>query len=928
MQTDTPLSPDAQVLAMTGAEQLTIPDGGWILQADFIHMGSDLLVVGQGGQQILIPDYFMTETPPNLATAFGSVLPADLVAKLAGPANGVQFAQASPAAATEAIGRIDTLSGTVEVTRTDGSKQTLNQGSEIFSGDVIETGDGSAVGIVLADDSTVSLADNGRMVMDELVYNPDQEDGNAALTIVQGVFSFVSGNIAKTGPGAMVLRTPTATIGIRGTTVAGRAAPEGQQSTFSLLPDPNGDIGEVLITNGAGTVILNLPGATTNLFSATQAPAPPIIVPVQEIQAQFSAALNSLPPSPIFSAPAGNQGGNDGDTPGDGDGGDGPGDGPPGDAPPEGEGDGPPEGEGELPPEGELAEGELPPEGELLEGEGDGPPEGLPGDGDGPPEGLPGDGDGEFGPLGGDGGAFGPLGGGDPFGADPFGGNPFGGNPFAGDPFGGDPFGGDPFAGDPFGDPGGEGDPFGLDPLAGDPLFETNFDFFDPFFDPLLAEPEFTETELIDGPFIDESTNTANFIGSTGSQTFETTPGDNMKVFMSQEFGELGGTDTLKGSAGIDELILQDANDILFVFDATSGFPNGKIDYTSRDGSVTGTINLTSLDFLRINDGSTNFSEFSDDDTGIAITDGGTSIQLDMNDGTANGFAYLYIGSNSDDFSTNELNLSDGTDLKSVFSSALPINHTVTNGNVEGAIILGKDGNDTIVGTSAGDIIFGGTGQDDITVGDDDEAYGGAENDTITITSASTNGARVYGGGGNDSITINAASNNIEVDGGAGTADTLVMNGATSVSVTGVESISGSSGNDTITVTGSVGATILGKDGQDTMTGGSGDDTFRYTAIGNSTVGNGDIITNFNALSSGETLLFDGILSGLFSLLADHTVGFTNNGNTQARFNDGSKLLELDTDGNGFADMEITLQNVSATDLDETDFSLTPAGDA
>jgi len=127
MQTDTPLSPDAQVLAMTGAEQLTIPDGGWILQADFIHMGSDLLVVGQGGQQILIPDYFMTETPPNLATAFGSVLPADLVAKLAGPANGVQFAQASPAAATEAIGRIDTLSGTVEVTRTDGSKQTLNQ---------------------------------------------------------------------------------------------------------------------------------------------------------------------------------------------------------------------------------------------------------------------------------------------------------------------------------------------------------------------------------------------------------------------------------------------------------------------------------------------------------------------------------------------------------------------------------------------------------------------------------------------------------------------------------------------------------------------------------------------------------------------------------------------------------------------------------
>ena len=43
-----------------------------------------------------------------------------------------------------------------------------------------------------------------------------------AVDMLEGAFSFVSGEIAKTGPDAMKVTTPVATIGIRVTTVAGK----------------------------------------------------------------------------------------------------------------------------------------------------------------------------------------------------------------------------------------------------------------------------------------------------------------------------------------------------------------------------------------------------------------------------------------------------------------------------------------------------------------------------------------------------------------------------------------------------------------------------------------------------------------------------------------------------------------------------------
>ena len=136
------------------------------------------------------------------------------------------------------------------------------------------------------------------MVLDELVYDPATGAGNMAVDMLEGAFSFVSGEIAKTGPDAMKVTTPVATIGIRGTTVAGKAAVEGNENSFTLLQDADGGVGQISVSNDGGTQVLAQVGATTSISSFTAPPPPPVILSAAQIQANYGTALNVLPPTP------------------------------------------------------------------------------------------------------------------------------------------------------------------------------------------------------------------------------------------------------------------------------------------------------------------------------------------------------------------------------------------------------------------------------------------------------------------------------------------------------------------------------------------------------------------------------------------------------------------------------------------------------
>jgi len=212
-----------------------------------------------------------------------------------------QYAQAegAPPPAPSAIGTVSKVSGQVTVKHADGSQEALKSGDTVKVGDAINTGADGKVGLTFDDGSTFALGAKGHMSVDEMTLpSPQGLGGKETISVDSGSFSLSSGAIAKGYPDAMVLKTPVASVGIRGTTVAGQAAPEGSTNTISLLPDPDGTIGQVSVSTQTGTQVLSQPGATTQVSSAFSPPPPPVILSPQQIQQQYGDTLQTLPPPP------------------------------------------------------------------------------------------------------------------------------------------------------------------------------------------------------------------------------------------------------------------------------------------------------------------------------------------------------------------------------------------------------------------------------------------------------------------------------------------------------------------------------------------------------------------------------------------------------------------------------------------------------
>jgi len=209
---------------------------------------------------------------------------------------GVELAQIAGSA--ETAGVVETLSGSATVRKLSGETGRLNEGDEIFMGDTLDVSDQGSIGIIFADDTTLALGSGAQMIIDEMVYDPAGESGSMTLSIADGVFSFVSGQISKTGDDAMVLNTPVATIGIRGTKGAGIAAQEGQENQITLMPEADGQIGELVVRNDAGVQVLNQPGQSLAFSSRFEAPPPPTLMSAVDMQNAYGSALNVMP-SPL-----------------------------------------------------------------------------------------------------------------------------------------------------------------------------------------------------------------------------------------------------------------------------------------------------------------------------------------------------------------------------------------------------------------------------------------------------------------------------------------------------------------------------------------------------------------------------------------------------------------------------------------------------
>src|SRR5262249_35652780 len=140
------------------------------------------------------------------------------------------------------------------------------------------------------------------------------------------------------------------------------------------------------------------------------------------------------------------------------------------------------------------------------------------------------------------------------------------------------------------------------------------------------------------------------------------------------------------------------------------------------------------------------------------------------------------------------------------------------------------------------------------------------------------------------------------------------------VTMKNVETVTGSSEADYITIANTAGAsttTVTGGWGGDIMTASAGTDHFRYASVSESN-GQHDIIINFNAAN--DAFVFDaavGLHTDVNSVVDFiGTDPFQNTGHAQARLDStgGPLLLLIDVDGDGAMtanDMTIELQNLN-----------------
>ena len=160
-----------------------------------------------------------------------------------------------PLHANERAGMVLDKEGNVTLVRQQRSIQ-VSEKDWLYENDKILTGRKSSVEIKLIDGSIVNIGELGDVYLLDLAYDPIKKDGFIDIKIATGAFRMVSGSIAKLGPDLMVLKLPTATVGIRGTGIVGKASKVGIENFVILVPDPDGHIGELVVQNTEGIVVL------------------------------------------------------------------------------------------------------------------------------------------------------------------------------------------------------------------------------------------------------------------------------------------------------------------------------------------------------------------------------------------------------------------------------------------------------------------------------------------------------------------------------------------------------------------------------------------------------------------------------------------------------------------------------------------------
>ncbi len=174
-------------------------------------------------------------------------------------------------------GRVQFASGDVRLVLQDGTSRPAQKADPVSVGDTIVTGANSVAQLKMADDGLIAVRPDTQLRVDTFTYS-GREDGTerSVLGLLKGGFRTLTGAIGRTNKTNYLVRTPNATIGIRGTdheplfipAPGPGEVPIGTPGTYNKV-----NVGETFIESSGQRIEL---GANQAGFASLQAGTPPV----------------------------------------------------------------------------------------------------------------------------------------------------------------------------------------------------------------------------------------------------------------------------------------------------------------------------------------------------------------------------------------------------------------------------------------------------------------------------------------------------------------------------------------------------------------------------------------------------------------------------------------------------------------------------
>ena len=177
------------------------------------------------------------------------------------------------------IGNVTSQTRAAQITR-KGDKILTEVNTPVEMRDLIQTLKGRT-DIKFVDDTKVSVTEYSKLLIDEFVYNPEKKTGKLSLKAALGTIRYSSGKIAKNSRQNVKIKSPTASVSVRGTDFTMNVQEDGA-SSFLLLPSTdekgNSYVGSIEVATLGGKVTLDQAYEATTVTTAIAAPSPPQVI--------------------------------------------------------------------------------------------------------------------------------------------------------------------------------------------------------------------------------------------------------------------------------------------------------------------------------------------------------------------------------------------------------------------------------------------------------------------------------------------------------------------------------------------------------------------------------------------------------------------------------------------------------------------------